>query len=118
MYMKIPKLKRYYAALTPEQYQEFETSRQIVVSPAVSIDLATGQISGRTSITLHAQPDACDTAFRTTFHYSGRVYVLRVPAEQVQRDQLQWAADSDSGQYRQTLHLDHCGVMAFDLQKS
>ena len=115
--MKIPKLKRYYTALTPEQYEEFETTRQIVVAPAVSIDLATGQISGRTHITLHAQPDACDTEFRHKHGYSGRVYVLRVPAEHIQRDQLKPVADS-TWQYRQTLHLDHCGVMAFDLQKS
>ena len=118
MYMKLPKLKRYYAALTPEQYKEFETSRQIRVDPAVSIDLATGQITGRTSITLHAQPDACDTQFRTQFHYSGRVYVLRVPAEQIARDQLLPTGDPDSWQYKQTLRLDHCGVLAFDLQKS
>jgi hypothetical protein len=118
MYMKLPKLKRYYAALSPEQYKEFETSRQIVVSPAVSIDLQTGQISGRTHITLHAQPDACDTEFRTTFHYSGRVYVLRVPAEHIDRDQLLPATNAHTWQYRQTLQLDHCGVMAFDLQKS
>lgn len=116
--MKIPKLKRYYAALSPEQYKEFETSRQIVVSPAVSIDLSTGQITGRTHIMLHAQPDACDTGFRTQFHYSGRVYVLRVPAEQVNRLQLLPAADPDTWQYKQTLTIDHCGVMAFDLQKS
>ena len=116
--MKIPKLKRFYTALTPDQYREFERSRELVVDPAVSIDIATGAVTGRTSIRVCANPEQADTDFRLQTHYTGRVYVLALPADVLDRSEFGSTDQDQVWNYTQSVRADHCGVLAFDLQKS
>jgi len=116
--MKIPKLKRFYTALTPDQYREFERSRELVVDPAVTIDIMTGAVTGRTSIRVCANPEQADTDFRLQTHYTGRVYVLGIPSDQLDRSRFTELDHAQVWNYTQSIRADHCGVLAFDLQKS
>jgi hypothetical protein len=116
--MKIPKLKRFYTALTPDQYREFERSRELVVDPAVTIDITTGAVTGRTSIRVCANPEQADTDFRLQTHYTGRVYVLALPADVLDRTHFADLSLDQVWNYTQSVRADHCGVLAFDLQKS
>ena len=116
--MKIPKLKRFYTALTPDQYREFERSRELVVDSAVTIDITTGAVTGRTCIRVCARADQADTDFRIQTHYTGRVYVLAIPAEVLDRDHFRALDQEQVWDYTQSVTAQHCGVMAFDLQKS
>ena len=116
--MKLPKLKRFYTALTPVQYREIERSRQLIVDSAVTIDIATGAVTGRTSIRVCANPEQADTDFRLQTQYTGRVYVLALPADVLDRSEFGSTDHDQVWNYTQSVRADHCGVLAFDLQKS
>ena len=112
--MKQPKLKAYYTAMSATEYKEFEQSRSIEVSTQVTINPLTGAVSGRRYIHLAATPELADTDYRARTGRQDSVWVLRVPASQIDRSQLTaqgeqvWVASH-------SLHLPHCGVTRFDL---
>ena len=115
--MKTPKLKAYYTAMSATEYHDFEQSRRIEVSSRVNINPLTGAVSGRRYIHLAATPELADTDYRVRTGRQDSVWVLRVPADQIRRDQLTaqgeqvWVASH-------SLHLPHCGVLRFDLEKN
>ena len=114
--MKIPKLKAYYTALSATEYHEFETSRRIEVSQRVTINPLTGAVSGRRYIYLAATPELADTDYRARTGRQDSVWVLRVPADQIRRDQLTQQGEQ-VWVLSNSLHLTHCGVLRFDLAK-
>ena len=114
--MKQPKLKAYYTAMSATEYHDFETSRRIEVSQRVNINPLTGAVSGRRYIHLAATPELADTDYRARTGRQDSVWVLRVPADQVRRDQLTSQGDQ-VWVLGNTLHLPHCGVIRFDLAK-
>jgi hypothetical protein len=114
--MKIPKLKAYYTALNAKEYHDFEQSRRIEVDQRVTINPLTGAVTGRRYIYLSATPELADTDYRTRTRREDSVWVLRVPADAVDRAEL--VAQGDQTWLLGTsIHLPHCGVMRFDLQK-
>ena len=115
--MKVPKLKAFYTALSAQEYKEFEKTRRIEVSTQVTINPITGAMSGRRSIWLAATPDLADTEYRARTRREDSTWVLRVPADAVDRDQLQAQTDQ-VWLLNNTLHLPHCGVLRFDLDKN
>ena len=115
--MKTPKLKAYYTALSATEYHDFETSRRIEVSSRVNINPLTGAVSGRRYIHLAATPELADTDYRVRTQREDSVWVLRVPAEAVDRNQLT-AQGEQVWVLGHSLHLPHCGVMRFDLDRS
>lgn len=116
--MKLPKLKYYCTALSPEQYTEFEKSRKIEVQPALTIDPITMQPVGRDRIYLVAGAVACDTYFRIQHRYHGAMYVLRIPAACFDRQHLSVLDSAGIFVYRRTLHIPHCGVERFEMDLS
>ena len=116
--MKIPKLKYYYLALAPDGYSEFERSRELPIT-GVSIDIMSGTVSGRDHWQLCGTPDVADNIVRETFRYGGRTYVLRIPADCVDRSAL--TADpavANCWRYNKTIRVPHCGVIALDLAEN
>jgi hypothetical protein len=114
--MKQPKLKAYYTALNAREYQEFERTRQLEISRSVSINPLTGAVTGRRYIHLAATAELADTEYRQRTGNQLSVWVLRVPADQVDRSQLAPTAAEQVWVSSHSLHLPHCGVMRFDLQ--
>ena len=114
--MRQPKLKAYYTALNAREYQEFETTRQLEISRTVSINPLTGAVSGRRYIHLAATAELADTEFRQRTGYQHSVWVLRVPANAVDRTKLEPTATDQVWVSSNTLHLPHCGVIRFDLK--
>jgi hypothetical protein len=114
--MKQPKLKAYYTAMSAAEYHDFETTRRIEVSSRVNINPLTGAVHGRRYIYLAATPELADTDYRARTQRTDSVWVVRVPADQINRNQLTaqgeqvWVASH-------SLHLPHCGVIRFDLTK-
>ena len=115
--MKTPKLKAYYTALDAREYHDFEQSRRIEVSRQVTVNPLTGAVSGRRYIYLSATPEIADTDYRTRTRREDSVWVLRVPADQIRRDQLTPQGDQ-VWVLGHSLHLPHCGVLRFDLDKN
>ena len=115
--MKTPKLKAYYTALNAQEYHDFEQSRRIEVSQRVTINPLTGAVSGRRYIYLSATPELADTDYRTRTQRLDSVWVLRVPADAIDRTELTAQADQ-TWQYGSGIHLPHCGVLRFDLDRS
>jgi hypothetical protein len=115
--MKIPKLKAYYTALSAAEYHDFEHSRRIEVSSRVTINPLTGAVSGRRCLYVTATPELADTEYRARTNRTDSVWVLRIPAEAVDRAQLRVLADQ-TYELTQSIHLPHCGVMRFDLDRS
>ena len=114
--MKQPKLKAYYTALNAREYQEFETTRQLEISRTVSINPLTGAVTGRRYVHLAATAELADTEYRQRTGYQHSVWVLRVPADHIRRDQLEPSGDQ-VWVSSNTLHLPQCGVIRFDLAK-
>lgn len=115
--MKTPKLKAYYTALNAQEYHDFETSRRIEVSQRVNINPLTGAVTGRRYIYLAATPELADTDYRVRTQREDSVWVLRVPADQIDRTELT-AQGEQVWVLSHSLHLPHCGVMRFDLDRS
>ena len=108
------KLKRYRVPLLPEDYAEFEQSRTVPVRP-ISIDLASGAVSGRPHIWLGATTPQADEWIRAQNPgYTGAVYVLWVPRDAVPRELL--VVSGGGWHLSRTLHVpDHCGVELVEL---
>jgi hypothetical protein len=111
--MKQPKLKNYFVAVPPDLYAEFESTRVLPVTP-ITVDIMTGGVSGRPSWYLTATPDLADNLVREQYRYGGVVYILRVPADCVRRDQLLGLAGSSQvWQYNHSLTIPHCAVYTY-----
>lgn len=114
--MKIPKLKRFYMALNSQDYEKFCQSRQFEISSQVTIDIATGAVSGLTRLLLNSSAAGAELNLRKTTSYQGSVYVLYIDRQWLDRAHLtRLTADPEIYEYRQTLRLPHCGVERFDL---
>lgn len=111
--MRLPKLKYYYLALSSEQYQEFESSRTLTVSDSVSINIETGQIQGRTLWIVTARGTLADDVWRGLGN-TGACYVLRVPADHIDRAFLTRTPTDNVFEYRHSLRIPHCGVERFE----
>jgi hypothetical protein len=112
--MKLPKLKYYYYAMTPAAYAVFETSRELVVSPQLTIDVITGQVSGTTILVLADTGTEIDTHFRRAHPtWSSGVMVLRIPADLVRRNCIKRVSEH-LYEYSQSITIKHCGVERFD----
>ena len=113
--MRMPKLKKYFLALSPDQYQVFERTRTLKIEP-VTLDIMTGVVRGRPYLYLAATPNIADNIVREHYRYSGAVYILRIPAEYVNRDRLIPAPGATQiWQYDRDLVIDHCGVDCYEL---
>lgn len=116
--MKIPKLKYYYLALPPDGYQEFEQTRTLPIT-GITIDVMTGNITGRDHWALTATPALADDIVRQTRQYSGAVYVLRIAAADIDRSLLVPAENQTQvWRYPKTLNIPHCGVYKYELNSS
>ena len=113
--MRQPKLKAYYTALNASEYKEFERTRHLEISRTVSINPLTGAVSGRRYIYLAADADTADTEYRQRTGNQLSVWVLRVPADLIDRSQLESTPAPHVWTSSLTLHLPHCGVLRFDL---
>ena len=107
--MKLPKLKYYYYAMSPEDYVKFELSRELTVSAQFRVDVITGTVSGRTVLILADSVAEIDEHFRRAHRWSSSVYVLRIPRDLVDRDRLLRASDH-LYEYRACITIPHCGV--------
>ena len=115
--MKQPKLKAYYTAMSATEYHDFEHTRRIEVSQRVNINPLTGAVTGRRYIHLAATPELADTDYRVRTGREDSVWVLRVPASQIDRSQLTQQGEQ-VWVLGNTVHLPHCGVIRFDLAKN
>jgi hypothetical protein len=115
--MKLPRLKNYFVAVPPDLYTEFETTRVLPVTP-LTVDMMSGTVRGRPSWYLAAQPDLADNIVREQYRYGGVVYILRVPAACVDRNQLRTLEGSDQvWQYNHALSIPQCAVYRYETQK-
>ena len=115
--MKLPKLKYYYMALNEPDYRKFETTRQLLVNQAATINVLTGQVvQSQPFHYLYAQPTVADTRYRQLKNHTQAVYVLRIPASIIPRKQLETTTDP-AGMWlcRADLAIQHCGVELFEL---
>ncbi len=113
--MKQPKLKNYFVAISPDEYVQFEQSRELAVKPA-TIDIMTGSMTGRPFLYLSARPDIADNIVREHYRYSGPVFILRVAAEYVDRGRLRLAEGAtQTWQYDQSLRIPECGVYRYEM---
>lgn len=116
--MKIPKLKYFYYAMTSDAYIDFAVRREIDVDPAVSIDLLTGAVTGRTHLHLCSGVDLADSHFRLQHNnYKQPVYVLRIPGNLVDRKYMEPVADG-IWTYKHSMRIEHCGVERVELDLS
>lgn len=91
-------------------YGDFEATRQITISPAATIDIATGQITGQTLVYLCESVTTADDNYRDLYKTSEPLYVLRIPRECVDRAALTTTQRSGVWEYRKSLNIPHCGV--------
>lgn len=114
--MKTPKLKNYYLALAPDGYAEFEKTRTLPIT-GVKLDVVTGTATGREHWFLSATPNLADELIRETFRYGGPLYVLRIPADCVDRSLLKLSPNQTQiWQYGQTIEVPHCAVYKYDMK--
>ena len=107
----MPKLKYYLTALKPVDYQEFETTRQIVVDLATHIDPVSGRvIDSRREIILTVGVPVCDALFRQQWHWQGPLYILRIPRDAIPVSRLETVDPDGIWRLRETLTIPHCGV--------
>ena len=103
--------------MNPDEYSDFQGNRTILVMPTTVIDIETGRVFARTQLLLAGSVPDADTQFRLANKYSGRAYVLRIPAECVDRSQLESAGDN-CWHYRRSITVAHCGIEQIDLDKT
>lgn len=115
--MRLPKLKYYYYAMTSDAYIDFATRRVLDVEPTVKIDLLTGAVTGRTMLVLADSTKEIDDHFRRAHNWLKPVYVLRIPADLVDRKHLKRVTDH-LYEYKASLTIEHCGVERFELAES
>jgi len=115
--MRIPKLKYFYLALTEPEYAAFAESRVITVDSATTIDMITGEIRGVTVRYLSDTAATCDEEYRVRNRYWRPLYVLRIPANSIDRTRLEVSVSQfRSWLYRQSIHCEHCGVERFEIE--
>jgi hypothetical protein len=114
--MRIPKLKYFYLALTQSEYDAFEKTRVVVVDSATTIDIITGEIRGVTVRYLSDTARACDDEYRHRMRYTKPLYILRIPADHIDRTRLEISVSQfRSWLYRQPIQCEHCGVERFEI---
>jgi len=115
--MRIPKLKYFYLALTEPEYRSFENSRVIPVDASTTIDIVTGEIRGVTVRYLSDTAAGCDEEYRHRTRYWRPLYVLRIPADSIDRTRLEVSVSQfRTWLYRQSIHCEHCGVERFEIE--
>ena len=115
--MRIPKLKYFYLALTEPEYEAFALSRVVPVDEKTSINIVTGEIRGVTVRYLSDTAAGCDEEYRTRTRYWRPLYVLRIPADSIDRTRLEVSVSQfRSWLYRQPIHCAHCGVERFEIE--
>ena len=116
--MKIPKLKYYYYALNETDYQEFERTRTVVPNSKTTLNLATNTITTTEPfLYFYARPAVADTRYRQLNMYQHHpVWVLRIPADLVDRRRLTPAPDPEGMWiYADPILIPHCAVERFEL---
>ena len=115
--MRIPKLKYFYLALTEPEYRSFENSRVVPVDASTTIDIITGEIRGVTVRYLSDTAAGCDEEYRVRTRYWLPLYVLRIPADSIDRTALEVSVSQfRTWLYRQSIHCEHCGVERFEIE--
>lgn len=115
--MRVPKLKYFYLALTEPEYRSFEQTRVIPVDSATTIDIVTGEVRGVTVRYLSDTATACDDEYRHRVRYWLPLYVLRIPADSIDRSRLEISISQfRSWLYRQPISCEHCGVERFEIE--
>ena len=112
--MRIPKFKHWFMAMSPEDYEQFCSTRSITAAAQVSIDLVSGQVNAAQPRALLTSVPAADSYFRRASSVLGRVYVLRIPAEVIPRSAVR-AVSHTVYELCAPVHVPHCGVEAVDL---
>jgi hypothetical protein len=112
--MKLPKLKYYYYAMTSDAYIDFAVKRRLEVSATLSIDVLTGTVTGTTMLVLADSTKEIDEHFRRAHSWLKPVYVLRIPADLINRKHLK-RVDPHLYEYKDSLIIEHCGVERFEL---
>lgn len=114
--MRIPKLKNYFYAMTSDAYIDFAVTRRLDVEPTLTINVGTGEVTGRTVLHLCNSTTLADTHFRKVVHigYIKPLYILRIPGDLVDRALLKPVADH-VWEYRSSLTIEHCGVERIEL---
>jgi len=115
--MKLPKLKYYYYAMSSDAYIDFAVKRRLEVSATLSIDVLTGQVTGTTMLVLADSTKEIDEHFRRAHNWTKPVYVLRIPADLIDRKYLK-RVDPHLYEYKDSLTIEHCGVERFELAES
>jgi len=117
--MKMPKLKYYYLALGPQDYEKFVESRRIECSSRTSMDITTGKLlPGQTFVLLYPGSDLAHRRYRQLQRdYDHTVYVLRIPRALVPGQLTPVAEDPDQAWIcRHSLQIDHCGVESWAVE--
>jgi hypothetical protein len=96
-------------------YEDFARSRRIDISPQATIDLTTGAITGQSFVYLSESAGLADDNYRDLYKTRESVYVLRIPADCVDRQQLQDTLKSGVWQYRRSMTIPHCGVERIEI---
>ena len=112
--MRLPKLKYYYYGMSSDAYIDFATTRQLEVAATLSINVLTGQVTGRTMLVLADSATEIDEHFRRAHNWVKPVYVLRIPADLIDRRHLKRASDH-LYEYKHSLRIEHCGVERLEL---
>ena len=115
--MRLPKLKYYYYAMTSDAYIDFATTRRLEVNPTLTIDVLTGTVTGRTLLVLADSTREIDDHFRRAHNWLKPVYVLRIPADLIDRKHLIRASEH-LYEYKASLTILHCGVERFELAET
>jgi hypothetical protein len=115
--MRLPKLKYYYYAMSSDAYIDFAVKRKLTVDATLSIDVLTGKITGTTILVLADSTTAVDEHFRAAHAWTKPVYVLRIPADLIDRKYLKRATEH-LYEYKNSLTIEHCGVERFELADS
>ena len=109
--MKTPKLKYYYHAMSAEEYHVFEHTRLIQVSDQVQYDIDSMTTTGRTHVIFTGAAVSSDQEYRDRQRTWAPVWVLRIPADCVDRALLQPVPGSILVyRYPASVLVEHCGV--------
>lgn len=103
--------------MTSDAYIDFATTRRLEVNATLSIDVLTGQVTGRTILVLGDSTQEIDDHFRRAHNWTKPVYVLRIPRELIDRKYLNRVSDH-LYEYKSSLEIEHCGVERFELDPS
>lgn len=103
--------------MSSDAYIDFATTRQLNVDATLTIDVLTGKVTGTTLLVLADSTIAADEHFRSALNWLKPVYVLRIPADLIDRKYL-IRKTPHLYEYRNSLTIEHCGVERFELENS